>query len=131
MQRLRAYGYIGMVTVVGAAALMVAALVMRLSTPLDLGPLGVTAWFLVVLIGLSGVCAALAYGLAAVLTLHHHGKSRFNLRPPIDASRRGILLGGSLTILLALSSLRQLNLRDVILLVLLLGLVEFYTVART
>jgi hypothetical protein len=122
--------YVGMVTLVGGAALVLAALIMRVTTPLVIGPLGVTAWFLLVLIGLSCVCTAIAY-IVASLVPHSSGRAAVTVRRRVmDSSRRGLLLGSYIAILLALSSLQQLNLRDAALLILLFGLVEFYTVAR-
>jgi len=121
--------YLGSVTIGGAGALVLAGLLMQATTPKALGPLGVTGWFALVLIGLVAVVAAVAY--VAGLRLQRSGKKAKPRRRIVDSNRRGLLVGGGLTILLALSSLRQLNLRDVILLVLLGTLVEFYTVART
>ncbi|HUC87472.1 MAG TPA: hypothetical protein VMR75_04140 [Candidatus Saccharimonadales bacterium] len=123
--------YIGTVSLVGSAALVLALIVMRLTTPLTIGPLGVTAWFVLVLAGFSGVAAALFYMVAAVLSRSNSATTPLTSRRRItDSGRRGLLVGSYLAILLALSSLQQLNLRDAILLVLLFGLVEFYMVAR-
>lgn len=119
--------YVGTVTIGGIGALVLAVLAMRATTPLVLGPIGVTVWFIVILAGLFGIITALAYGVALKLqpAIKSSGRRAF------DASRRGLLVAGYLTVVLALSSLRQLNLRDVLLLGLLLVLVEFYTVARS
>ena len=119
--------YVGTITIGGIGALVLAALAMRATTPAALGPAGVTIWFLVVLAGLFGLITAAAYGIALKL----QPGITSSARRIFDASRRGLLLGGYLTIVLALSSLQQLNLRDVFLLGLLLALVEFYTVARS
>ncbi len=118
--------YLGSITVGGVGALVLAALLMQATTPTALGPLGVTAWFGLVLVGLAAIGTGLAYVVAAKLQ-HSTPKARQRI---IDATRRGLLVGGGVTIVLGLSSLRQLNLRDVILLLLLGGLVEFYMVAR-
>ncbi len=118
--------YLKILIITGAAALALAVLAMLVTTPFSLGPLGVTGWFLLILIGFTGVGALIAYVLAKRF-------SRSNTKPAVlavAASRRGILIGGYITIIVALSSLRQLNLRDVVLLVLLLGLIEFYAAAH-
>ena len=122
--------YVGIVTLVGVAALLLAILTMRATTPLAIGPLGVTAWFILILVGLSCLCAGAAYMSAALLPHSSKRPSPTARRRVVDSVRRGLLVGGYLGILLALSSLQQLNVRDAILLVLLFGLVEFYTVAR-
>jgi hypothetical protein len=112
-------------TVVGIAALVLAILIMLTTTPVGIGPLGVTAWFLLVLVGLAAVVGVVAYGLAAWLQPHATTKHR------IKASwRRGLMIGGYITIVVALNSLQQLNLRAVLILALLLVLIEFYSVAR-
>lgn len=118
--------YVSSIVIVGAAALVLAVLIMQASTPAGIGPAGVTGWFLLVLIGLCALCAAAAYGAALKLQPKLAGRRRI-----IDSARRGLLAGGALTIVLGLNSLQQLNLRDVLLLVALGTLVEFYTVARS
>jgi hypothetical protein len=111
--------------VAGVAAVALAVLVMVVTTPHSLGPLGVTAWFLLILIGLMAVIGLVAYGLEAWL------RPRTTTRHRIRSSwRRGLLIGGYTTVILALNSLQQLNLRTALLLGLLLILVEFYAVAR-
>jgi hypothetical protein len=118
--------YLGGMTLVGSAALALAILLMIASTPVGLGPLGVTGWFLLVLVGVSAVASVVAYGLAAWLRPHNTPKYQ------IKAScRRGVMVGGYITITLALNSLQQLNLRAIIILGLLLLLIEFYAVARS
>jgi len=117
--------YLGGMTTVGVAALALAAFIMVTTTPFGIGPLGVTAWFLLVLVGLSALTSLVAYGLALWLQPHPSAKHR------IRASwRRGLMVGGYVTIVLALNSLEQLNLRTLLILALLLILIEFYAVAR-
>lgn len=117
--------YLGGMTLVGGAALALAVLLMLTFTPVGLGPLGVTGWFLLVLVGLSAAASLIAYGLSAWLRPHNTTKYQ------IKASwRRGLMVGGYATIILALNSLQQLNLRAIIILGLLLLLLEFYAVAR-
>jgi hypothetical protein len=92
-----------------------------LTNPLQLGPLGVTLWFVALYWDLSAISTL---GLYVVKTfLHVHAASPGRLR---YSWRQGLLLGGWATGMLALSSLHQLGLLDAILLALLLGIVEVY-----
>lgn len=97
------------------------ALSLMLSNPLAIGPAGVTVWFVVLFFALASLMALVLYG--AKTYLHLHGTSVSRLR---YSWRQGLLLGGWVTGLLALSSLRQLGLWDAILLGLLLLIVEAY-----
>lgn len=91
------------------------------TNPNQIGPVGVTVWFASLMLLLASV---IAVGLFLI-------KSRLN---PEDSKigrlgaswRQGLLLGGSITICLALQSLRQLSLRDALLLIVLIVLTEFY-----
>lgn len=118
--------YIGGLTLTGAGAIVLAILLMAASTPASLGPIGVTAWFLLILVALTAVFGLAAYAVGLKLQPKRNSQQRVQ-----DSLRRGVMVGGVITIVLSLSSLRQLNLRDVLLLVLLLVLVEFYLVARS
>jgi hypothetical protein len=98
---------------------------MAATNPVGIGPLGVTAWFIAVLAGISCLVAAVAY------LAEGHFRDRVVARQQITNSwRRGLFVGGYLTTILALTSLKQFNVRDAILLALLLILAEFYVVAR-
>lgn len=102
----------------GSAAIFLALGVsMVLTTPNELGPFGLTIWFVVFLIG-----------LVSVLTLgfYRFGKGRGSRAGFMRALRRGFLAGIWITGILALSSLRQLSLRDIILLTVLVLAVDFY-----
>lgn len=118
-------GYIGAVATLAASMTAVLLLVMFVTTPVGVGPLGVTLWFL-----------GLAVGLAAWLSLGFYLAGRkfqpklTDDRQKANARRRGILIGGYLTILLGLSSLDQVNGRDALLLGILIVLVEFYLATR-
>ncbi len=112
-------------TLTAAGALSLAVFMMLVTTPLGIGPIGVTAWFLVVLVGIMAILAIVIYLLEAKLAPNLPVKRRVN-----DATRRGLFLSGLITMALALSSLCQLNLRDILLMALLLVLVEFYLTAR-
>ena len=113
-------------SVLGAAALAVALLAMVAVSPSQLGPLGVTGWFLVVFVGLSALA-----GVVADLTVGRLQPRRNSRQRLFDAGRRGLMIGGFITISLGLNSLQQLNWRAILILAVLLGLVEFYTVARS
>lgn len=92
-----------------------------MSNPLQLGPLGVTLWFVVLFWDLAAISALGLYAGKTFLHVHAAGLSRLRY-----SWRQGLLLGGWVTGLLALSSLHQLGLLDAILLALLLGIVEVY-----
>lgn len=121
-----ARGYIGSVTVLGGATTALCVLAVLSTTPLSIGPLGVTLWFLALMVALSCWFALLALWIARRSSDH----SELGPKAISDSRRRGLFVGGFITILLALSSLRQLSLRDALLLGLILLLIEFYLVAR-
>jgi len=91
------------------------------TNPAAVGPLGVTLWFLALLTALTGILTLLLY--AAKSYLHWHATSQQRLR---YAFRQGLLIGFWGASLLALSSLQQFNLRDGLLLGLILVVVELY-----
>ena len=92
-----------------------------LSNPLAIGPAGVTMWFLILFLASAALVTLALYGAKTYLHLHGTGVARLRY-----SWRQGLLVGGWLTGLLALSSLRQLGLWDAILLGLLLVIVEIY-----
>lgn len=101
---------------------------MLLTNPSSLGPTGVTLWFL----GFWGVLSANMAFLKYELVMRF-GKETARLtkhRTMMVAIRHGALVGAGLTVLLALSSLQQLDVRDIALVVVLLALVEFYARSR-
>ena len=113
---------ISAITVVSGVIVVVSVLA---TNPVKIGPVGVTLWFVALLGFLQG---AMSLGLIAF-------KKRFfpvmNEHKLVTSSwRQGLLTGGAMTMFAALSSLRQLGLRDIILLAGLLILVEFYFRAR-
>lgn len=105
----------------GAAAWFLVVVALWGSTPAQLRPLGVTLWFIFLLIGLS--C-----GLALLLDLLKRllGPKKPQGREFKPSLRQGLLISIWLVILLALSSLRQLSIRDVLLIGLLLIIIEIY-----
>ena len=121
-----AKGYIGGTMMVAAGATALAIFMMVVTTPLTIGPIGVTAWFLVTLAALSSGIALIVYALEVWLLPKLPVKRRIR-----ESTRRGLFVGGLITIILSLSSLKQLNIRDVLLIALLMVLVEFYVVARS
>jgi len=101
---------------------------MVVTNPANLGPTGVTVWFL----GFWGVLSANIAFLKYELVMRF-GKETTKLtkhRTMMVAIRHGSLIGAGLTVLLALSSLQQLDARDVGLVAVLLILIEFYARSR-
>lgn len=115
-------GHIPKASSITAGAAAICLLVALIASPTAIGPIGVTGWFLVLLVGLASAWSLVFYLLARFAT-----KSAPDSRA---AWRRGLFVGGYITVLLALSSLQQLNVRDALLLGLLLGLIEFYLVLK-
>jgi hypothetical protein len=91
------------------------------TNPLALGPVGVTLWFILLLTGLAGMITLGLYAVKAFLRVHTSSAERLRY-----SSRQGMLLAGWVVGVLALSSLHQFNVRDAILLGLLLSIVELY-----
>lgn len=115
---------LGLITVLAAGPGALTLLAVLTTNPRGIGPTGVTLWF----VGLGvAICHALALGLYWL-------KRRFTNQTDaarLDNSwRQGLLLGGALTSMLALSSLRQLQSRDVILISIFILVVEFYLRTR-
>ena len=120
-----ARGYVGTAVIGGGVASALCLLMVVATTPLGIGPTGVTLWFLSLMVALTCWLSLASYMI--------EGRLRPNTQPAAkkrNAWRRGIFLGGYITMLLALSSLKQLNARDAILFLLLILLVEFYLVMR-
>ncbi|HSH31957.1 MAG TPA: hypothetical protein VK963_04805 [Candidatus Saccharimonadales bacterium] len=92
-----------------------------ITNPSRIGPVGVTLWFVAVLIGLQGALTLVLYFAKRRRELEMGSPDRLT-----SSWRQGFLVALTVTILLALSSLRQLGLRDVVLILVLVGLVEFY-----
>ena len=91
------------------------------TNPAAIGPLGVTLWFLALLTAVTGILTIVLY--LAKTYLHWHATSQQRLS---YAFRQGLLIGFWITSLLALDSLQQFNLRDGLLLGLILVVVELY-----
>ena len=89
------------------------------TNPTRLGPGGVTFWFINLLLLIT---SSISIGLYVNRASRAESRSKL-----LNSSiRTGALVGFSLTLLVALSSLRSLSWRDIILLLLLVILVELY-----
>ncbi len=91
------------------------------TSPEALGPVGVTIWFIAVLGEATGLVTLLLFGIKTFLRRQSMSAKRLS-----TSFRQGVLIGGWLTALLALASLRQLGVKDVVLLGLLLLIIEVY-----
>lgn len=92
------------------------------STPKDIGPGGVTFWFVALLLFLSGLLT-----IAGFIWKQRKVKYRDHSQLALLSSlRTAFLLSFATVVLLALKSLRSLNIRDVILFALTVIIVEFY-----
>lgn len=104
------------VTIVAAVCVIAAVF---LTNPTSFGPVGVTIWFIGVLVALQG-------GFTLGLYTLKSRKDQPGTKALSASWRQGLLLALAITVFLALSSLQQLGLRDVILISAVLVLVEFY-----
>lgn len=109
------------VGLIGAMAWAVVILTLWGTTPTGIKPIGVTLWFLVLWVALASGIALLLDTIKRVF-----GPKKPEGRKFQPSLRQGILIGSWLTIVIALSSLRQLSLRDLILTCLLIIIIEFY-----
>ena len=105
------------VLLIASFATFVASIV--ITNPTKLGPGGVTFWFINFLVLISTLTSLALYFIRM-------GKTDSRKKLLISSVRTGSIIGFSLTLLLALSSLRSLNWRDIILLLLLVILVEVF-----
>ncbi len=105
----------------GAIAWVFVIAALWLATPANLKPIGVTLWFLFLALGL---CCILALIIDAAKRLFGPKKAEGRSFEP--SLRQGVLLGLWATILLAMSSLRQLSLRDTLLSAILIIIIEIY-----
>lgn len=91
-------------------------------TPKQLGPAVITFWFIGIAVFVASLITLLEYNLK----LRNPNNRMQPRRILIRSLRTGILLGLTITILLALSSLRSLSLRDIILFALTVLIIELY-----
>lgn len=106
------------VTIAAGVGLLVS---MFLTTPDQLGPFGITLWFTGLLVSLGGVATLFINSFGRWLHRSLTPQQRFSL-----ALRHGVLFSTWITALLALHSLRQLSLKDIVLVSVLVLLIEFY-----
>lgn len=91
-------------------------------TPKQLVPAAITFWFIGVVIIIASLVTLIEYNIKL-----RKSENRMQPRKVLAQSlRTGILLGLTVTILLALSSLRSLSVRDIILFVLTVVIIELY-----
>lgn len=112
-------GLIVIISIVAFVSLAVFVVAIFMTNPTKLGPGGVTFWFIDVLLMISSITTLFLY-----LARRNRAESKKSLL--LSSARTGSILAFSLTLLLALSSLRSLNWRDIILLLLLVILVEVF-----
>lgn len=111
--------------VIGLGLLGLAALVMTSTTPVKLGPAGVTLWFVLLFGGLSGTLTLILYLAKRYLQLHGNPSSRLRY-----SLRQALLVSAISVCLLGLSSLGQLTWRDGVLMLLFAVLIELYARLR-
>jgi hypothetical protein len=119
------WGYIGLLILWGGAASFVVALTMTLTNPLTIGPIGVTLWFLLLFTDVAALVTVGLYGLKRYLKIHSSARNRLRY-----SWRQGLLVAGFTVGVLALSSLHQISLRDVVLLGLIAVIIEGYVRLR-
>lgn len=105
-------------TIVSGLILLLATLT---TTPDQLGPFGITLWFILFLIMLGGLLTFIIYWFKRLGNNQQPPEAKF-----VTALRYGILSSTWITALVALNSLRQLGLKDIVLVSILVGLIEFY-----
>lgn len=101
---------------------------MVVTNPTKIGPTGVTLWFMGFWVVLSSCLAFVNYEL--VMRFGREATKVNTHKVKVGSVRHGLLLGGALTIILALSSLQQLDPRDVGLIIAFVVLVEFFMRTR-
>lgn len=111
--------------VAGLGLLALAVLIMASTTPVKLGPGGVTVWFVILFGGLSGSLTLVLYLAKRYLQLHANPSSRLRY-----SLRQALLVSGISVCLLGLSSLGQLTWRDGLLMGLFAVLIELYARLR-
>lgn len=103
-----------------AGASMVALVALAATrTPAELGPFGITIWFVLFLTALGSLLTLTIHQIKRVL-----GKKSNQLFT--NSLRQGVLMGIWLTALIALNSLRQLGVKDIVLVSILVVLIDFY-----
>jgi len=114
-------GYLSLLLLWSVLSSFIIGLSLFLTSPLAIGPVGATLWFLILLSGIASLVAVVLYTAKSYLHVHESRQNRLRY-----SWRQGLLLAGWVAAVLALSSLRQFNPRDAILLGLLLVIIEVY-----
>lgn len=100
----------------------VVAYLVTTTNPYQLGPVGVTIWFVAVFVGIASLMSMLNF-CWRVRKKSERERVVSNLK---DSIRVGLLVSITLTVLLGLSSLKSLTVRDMILFVITVVLIELY-----
>lgn len=103
-----AKGYSSLILFFGVMAALALVLSLIFTNPASIGPIGVTVWFLIFLAGAACLSASLLFWLKQRSPRIQNTPERLFE----NSWRQGWLIGGSIIALLALSSLRQLTLKD-------------------
>ena len=91
------------------------------TSPRDIGPTGVTFWFMALFVSLTSLQTLVRYAVRARKT-----ESQHKLRVLRRSLRSSILVSGFITIALAMQSLRALSVGDLLLFFLILVIIEVY-----
>lgn len=91
-------------------------------TPAKLGPAGITFWFIGILVSVGSLIALIGF----IWKLRHEEHRLTATKALASSLRTGFLVGFTVSILLALSSLRSLSIRDIILFILVVVVIEIY-----
>lgn len=118
---MQALGLLSFLIIWALLSTVLVVLSVLLTNPLTLGPLGVTVWFLVFFSGLACVLALALNAAKSFMKVQPNSVQRLK-----NSWRQGLLISAWLTVVLGLSSLRQLAARDVILLGIFLGIIEVF-----
>ncbi len=109
---------LGLTTLATAVGLLITT---TLTTPDKLGPFGITLWFTGLLICLGGLLSLLIYRTGRLFS-----KKAVPSLQLTEAMRRGFLTATWLVALVALNSLRQLGVKDIVLITVLVLVINFY-----
>lgn len=110
-----------LITFVTLGVSAVVVLILVAFNPSQLGPIGVTFWFLALWAASGGILGLVVFMIKSQFRREDTSTARL-----YGSLRQGLLVTGGAVICLALASLRQLSPKDVILIVILGALTEFY-----
>ena len=118
---MQALGFLSFIIIWALASGVLLVLSVLLTNPLMLGPIGVTIWFIILFTGAGCMISLALNAIKSFLKVQPDPAIRLK-----NSWRQGLLIASWLTIVLALSSLQQLALRDAILLAVFLGIIEIF-----